>query len=78
LRKPPSDFEGSQNAELENSAPASSASLSDEQVQELVNQRAEARKRRDWKESDRIRDELVNAGVVINDKPNEPTGWTRN
>ncbi len=54
------------------------STFSDEEVQALVDQRSEARKRRDWKESDRIRDELVDAGVVINDKPNEPTGWTRN
>jgi cysteinyl-tRNA synthetase len=38
-------------------------------VERLLAERAEARKRRDFVESDRIRDELAARGVVIEDGP---------
>jgi len=42
--------------------------LSDE-IEWMVMQREEARKRKDWKESDRIRDELKAKGIVLEDTP---------
>lgn len=40
-----------------------------EEVQELVNLRTEARKNKDWKKSDEIRDRLKEMGWVIEDTP---------
>ncbi|MFO1210261.1 MAG: cysteine--tRNA ligase [Amaricoccus sp.] len=42
----------------------------------LVRKRDVARRRRDFAEADRIRDELVAAGVVIMDRPGAETEWT--
>ena len=38
-----------------------------EEIQELVNQRNEARKEKKWNESDRIRDILINKGYIVKD-----------
>jgi cysteinyl-tRNA synthetase len=40
-----------------------------EDVEWLVMQREEARKKKDWKESDRIRDELKAKGIILEDTP---------
>jgi cysteinyl-tRNA synthetase len=40
-----------------------------ESVMKLVALREEARKNKDWKESDRLRDEIKNAGFVVKDTP---------
>ena len=37
------------------------------EIQALLNQRAEARKAKNWAESDRIRDEIAAAGWVVKD-----------
>jgi cysteinyl-tRNA synthetase len=50
--------------------------LSDAQIDALVAQRLEARKNKNWKESDRIRDELKAAGVILEDGP-KGTTWRR-
>lgn len=42
--------------------------LSDE-IQSLIDKRQEARARRDWKDADRIRDELAARGIVLEDTP---------
>ncbi len=52
-----------------------SASL-DQQVLELIKKRDEARKLRDFKESDRIRDMLKSQGVLLKDTP-QGTRWQR-
>jgi cysteinyl-tRNA synthetase len=46
------------------------------EIDRLVAARIEARRQRDWKESDRIRDELAAAGVVLEDGP-AGTTWRR-
>ena len=51
--------------------------LGDAQVEERIAARAAARARRDFKESDRIRDELAAGGVVLEDKPGGKTSWRR-
>jgi cysteinyl-tRNA synthetase len=43
-------------------------------VNELIADRSEARARKDWKESDRIRDELAKMGVVLKDSK-DGTTW---
>jgi cysteinyl-tRNA synthetase len=46
------------------------------QIEELVARRAEARKNRNWAESDRIRDELKAQGVILEDTAGQTT-WRR-
>ena len=40
----------------------------------LITARSEARKRKDFKESDRIRDELAKMGIALKDSKNKETG----
>jgi cysteinyl-tRNA synthetase len=48
-----------------------------ERIDELVGQREAARKEKNWQESDRIRDELAQEGVILEDKPGGQTVWRR-
>jgi cysteinyl-tRNA synthetase len=43
------------------------------QVESLVNRRQEARKRRDFAEADRLRNEITRLGVVMEDTPGGTT-----
>jgi cysteinyl-tRNA synthetase len=45
-----------------------------EKIERLIAERASARARKDWKESDRIRDELAAMGVVLKDSK-DGTTW---
>jgi cysteinyl-tRNA synthetase len=51
-------------------------SLSDEEIQALIEARRSARERRDWAEADRIRDALAADGVVLEDAAGATT-WRR-
>ena len=51
--------------------------IDDEQVEARIAARAAARRAKNWAESDRIRDELAAAGVVLEDKPGGKTTWRR-
>ncbi len=51
--------------------------LTDAQVEERVTARLNARKARNFAESDRIRDELAAAGVIVEDKPGGKATWRR-
>jgi cysteinyl-tRNA synthetase len=46
----------------------------EEKVKQLIAERASARAKKDWKESDRIRDELAKMGVVLKDSK-DGTTW---
>jgi len=50
--------------------------LSDERIDSMIQQRLDARKNKDWSTADRIRDELVEAGISIEDG-SEGTQWRR-
>jgi cysteinyl-tRNA synthetase len=50
--------------------------LSDERINEMIEQRREARANKDWAESDRIRDELKARGIVLEDSA-RGTSWRR-
>ncbi|MEA3150881.1 MAG: cysteinyl-tRNA synthetase [Gammaproteobacteria bacterium] len=52
-------------------------SLSDDAVEALLASRKAARSAKNFAESDRIRDALTAAGVIIEDKPGGITGWRR-
>ena len=51
--------------------------LGTEAIEERIAARIEARRRKDWAESDRIRDALLAAGVILEDKPGGITNWRR-
>jgi cysteinyl-tRNA synthetase len=53
------------------------AALSDAQIDKLVAARLAARQGKDFKESDRIRDLLAAAGVIVEDKPGGKSTWRR-
>jgi cysteinyl-tRNA synthetase len=44
-------------------------------ISSMIEKRDAARKEKDYKESDRIRDELASKGVVLEDKPGGVTAW---
>ncbi|MBI5097181.1 MAG: cysteine--tRNA ligase [Nitrospirae bacterium] len=46
---------------------------SEEVIQKLISEREEARKKKDWKRSDEIRDRLSKAGITIEDRPDGTT-----
>ena len=50
--------------------------LEDERVQELINQREDARRNRDYTRADEIRDELAGQGITLEDT-REATRWKR-
>ena len=51
--------------------------LSAEEIEAMIQARADARKAKDFAEADRIRDELKDRGVVLEDKPGGVTEWRR-
>jgi cysteinyl-tRNA synthetase len=56
---------------------AAGTALSDADIERLIEERVAARKARDFKESDRIRDALAAAGVLLEDQPGGKTLWRR-
>ncbi|MDC4225766.1 MAG: hypothetical protein MPW15_16330 [Candidatus Manganitrophus sp.] len=48
-------------------------SIDDNTVQAFVREREEARRKKDWKKSDEIRDRLAQAGIVLEDRPDGTT-----
>jgi cysteinyl-tRNA synthetase len=53
------------------------AALEDAAIEALIVRRLEARKNKDFKEADRIRDELAQQGVILEDRPGGRTEWRR-
>ncbi len=46
-------------------------------IQNLIDQRVQARSKREWKSADRIREELASMGVEIEDRPDGSTTWRK-
>ena len=53
-----------------------STGSNDDEIEELVKQRDEARANKDWATSDKLRDQLKEMGITIQDTP-QGTRWTR-
>jgi len=49
------------------------AECSDEEIRKLVTEREDARKRKDWKRSDEIRKQLLETGIILEDRPDGTT-----
>ena len=64
-------------AQPEDDPQDSHISLTDAEIENLIQQRTEARKNKNWAESDRIRDELQALGITLIDKPGGVTVWHR-
>jgi cysteinyl-tRNA synthetase len=81
LRTPPVEGEPTPGAAADGTAatadPAASQGLQDAEIDDLVVQRLEARKNKDFKEADRIRDVLAAQGVILEDRPGGRTEWRR-
>lgn len=64
-------------AEAEAIEQEATGGLSDAEIEDLIQKRAEARKAKNWTESDRIRDQLKAQGIVLIDQPGGVTRWHR-
>jgi cysteinyl-tRNA synthetase len=51
--------------------------LSESEIENLLNQRNEARRRKDFKRADEIRKSLAAQGIIIEDKPDGTSRWKR-
>ena len=58
-------------------ATAATVALSDADIERLIEERAAARKAKNFQESDRLRDALAAAGVLLEDQPGGKTLWRR-
>jgi cysteinyl-tRNA synthetase len=70
---------GSVSAQLEPGTAeiAGTVSLTDADIDRLIDERAAARKAKNFKESDRIRDLLAGSGILLEDLPGGKTLWRR-
>lgn len=64
-------------AEPEDCRDKQDLALTDEEIEKLVQQRTDARKNKNWAESDRLRDEIQALGITLIDKPGGVTDWHR-
>jgi len=64
--------------DLSATLPDSNNGLADADIEALIQQRQEARKAKNWAESDRIRDELQAQGITLIDDKGGITRWHRN
>ena len=56
---------------------AAKGGLSDEEIEKLVNERQEARERKDFKRSDELRAKLKELGVILEDQKDGTVRWKR-
>jgi cysteinyl-tRNA synthetase len=71
-----SEFDAFLGLDLQNATPRSQTTDSDPRIDGLLAEREAARARRDFAESDRIRDLLAEEGISIEDTPDGPR-WRR-
>jgi len=66
-----------QNGRTANEGISATAHFSAARIEQRLAERASARAQRNFRESDRIRDELIADGVLLEDKPDKTTAWRR-
>ncbi len=59
------------------SSPTAPRGLSDDQIEQLIVERHEVRKQKQFKRADEIRRQLAEDGVILEDKPDGTTRWKR-
>lgn len=69
-------IQAAQQAKFQEETPTA-ANLSDDQIETLVEKRSTAKKAKDFKLADEIRQTLADAGIVLEDKPGGLTNWRR-
>src|SRR6202521_2083491 len=74
---PPGKGRAGRRATGTGAAEGGGTGLSDAEIEARIAARAAARHAKNWVESDRIRDELAAAGVLLEDKPGGNTAWRR-
>jgi cysteinyl-tRNA synthetase len=78
LRTPAVEEDGVSGMEQGDATPPATAEgLDDATVDQWVSKRLEARRNKDFKEADRIRDLLAAQGVILEDRPDGRTEWRR-
>ncbi len=78
LRVDPAEwFRRSAHLPTESGSDAQRVVLTDAEVEQRVEARLNARRAKNFVESDRIRDELAAAGVIVEDKPGGKATWRR-
>ena len=77
LAKPVQPGEAAESGESTGSDQPAVPALSDADIEGLIEARKAARLGKDFKESDRIRDLLAAAGVIVEDKPGGKSTWRR-
>jgi cysteinyl-tRNA synthetase len=70
LERDPQDF-------LQGSQPQADTGLTPEKIQALIDERAAAKKAKDFKRADEIRRQLTDSGIILEDKPGGLTEWRR-
>ena len=56
---------------------SSKASIDDSEIERLIEERQQARARKDWTRADAIRQELAERGIAIEDRSDGSTSWKR-
>ena len=77
LQAPSGNFSGSMTIPLFEMSGTFTQSFPPELIEEMIEQRAAARKAKNFSESDRIRKQLLDAGIVLEDGPQDKTTWRR-
>ena len=70
------EFDELLRLDLAGALPRAQVVASDPRIDDLVQRREAARRRRDWREADRISAELAAEGVALEDTPQGPR-WRR-
>ena len=77
LQAPSANFSGSMTIPLLEMSGTVTQSFRPELIDGMIKQRAAARKAKNFSESDRIRKQLLDAGIVLEDGPQDKTTWRR-